>query len=254
LRPEKLPYGPHRSQFCELWLPDGDGPHPVAVLLHGGAWRAHYGRQLMWPLAADLRERGWAAWNVEYRRLGEGGGWPATFDDVAAAIDALADRPEPLDLGTVVAVGHSAGGQLAVWAGARADARVPVTAVVAQAGQLDLEHIARAGLSDSAVPELLGGMPEEVPERYAAASPARLLPLPVPVLVVHGDEDRLAPAAAGRRFAEAAGDGCALVVTPGEGHVAHLEPDSEAWRVTLRFLEAQRAGRAGSPPPRAAPP
>ena len=140
-------YGPGPAQVGELWVPDGAGPHPVAVLLHGGFWRASYDHTLMEPLAADLVGQGWAAWNVEYRRVGmTGGGWPGTFDDVAAAVDLLArlGREAPgLDLGRVVPIGHSAGGHLALWCAARAglparapgaDPAVVAAAAVSQAG------------------------------------------------------------------------------------------------------------------------
>ena len=118
-------------------------------MIHGGFWRARYGRKLMHPVCRDLASRGWAAWNLEYRRLGRlsGGGWPTTFDDVAAGVDHLAELAAPLDLSRIVAIGHSAGGHLAAWAAARprlpgcapgAAPRVPVTAVVSQAGVVDL--------------------------------------------------------------------------------------------------------------------
>ena len=121
---ERFLYGRTRSQYAVLELPPGAGPFPVAVLLHGGFWRVGFNRTLMNPLALDLLGRGWAVWNLEYRRLGigwgGGGGWPETFADVAAGIDALADlRAAPLDLARVFAIGHSAGGQLALWSGAR---------------------------------------------------------------------------------------------------------------------------------------
>jgi acetyl esterase/lipase len=250
-RPERLRYGPRRSQFCELFAPAGAGPFPVAVLVHGGEWRNHYGRQLMWPLARDLAARGWAAWNVEYRRVGGGGGYPETLLDVAAAVDALAERPEPLDLTHVVAIGHSAGGQLALWAAARpvlppeapgAGPQVRITAAVAQAGAIDLDHLGGA-LGDLAVHALLGGAPDAVPDRYAVASPARLLPLGVPVLLVHGEEDGLIPAEVSRRFAEAAaaaGDACTVVIAPDEGHRDHLETGSAAWATVVDWLEGQR--------------
>jgi acetyl esterase/lipase len=118
-------YGEHPSQFCELHAGGGD----VAVLVHGGFWRARYGLDLERDLAADLVARGWTVWNVEYRRLGDGGGWPETGDDVVTAIAAL-----PVDARRVVAIGHSAGGHLATWAAAH----VRLDAVVAQAGALDL--------------------------------------------------------------------------------------------------------------------
>jgi len=237
--PEKVSYGEHRSQFCELSLPDGDGPHPVAVLIHGGRWEHFYGRQLMRPQATDLVARGWATWNVEYRRIGGDGGYDATHADVAAAVDRLAGRPEPLDPSTVVAVGHSSGAQLALWLAARG---APITGAVAQSGLLDLEALA-TGAGSKPVLAFLGGDPGEVQDRYARASPARLLPLGVPVLVVHGEEDGTVPAAHAREFAaeaRAAGDLCDLVVTPGEDHVAPLRPGSAAWMAVVEWLEGQR--------------
>ncbi len=230
-------YGRHRSQVAELFLPAGAGPHPVAVLIHGGCWRARYDRHLMDPLAADLVAHGWAAWNVEYRRVGlrAGGGWPATFDDVAAAIDLLADVEAPLDLGRVTAVGHSAGGHLALWAAGRSDARVPLSAAVGQAAVSDLDRAAAAGVCGGMVERLLGGAPARVPDRYREASPARRLPLDVPVLLVHGGRDDVVPVDMSRRFAAAAG--CELVELEADGHFEHLEPGSRAWATVVEWLE-----------------
>ena len=115
-------YGPGTDRFGELWRPAGDGPWPVVALLHGGFWRARRTLELMRPLAADLAGRGFAAWNLEYRRVGQpGGGWPGTFQDVAAGLDHLAELAgrEPLDLDRLVVAGHSAGGHLALWSAAR---------------------------------------------------------------------------------------------------------------------------------------
>ena len=189
------------------------------------------------PLAADLVARGWAAWNVEYRRVGlrAGGGWPATFDDVAAAIDLLADVEAPLDLGRVAAVGHSAGGHLALWAAGRSDARVPLSAAVGQAAVSDLDRAAAAGVCGGMVERLLGGAPARVPDRYREASPARRLPLDVPVLLVHGGRDDVVPVDMSRRFAAAAG--CELVELEADGHFEHLEPGSRAWATVVEWLE-----------------
>lgn len=230
-------YGDHRSQVAHLTLPAGPGPHPVVVLIHGGCWRARYDRHLMDDLAADLAERGRAAWNIEYRRVGlrAGGGWPATFDDVSAAIDHLAGLDAPLDLERVAAVGHSAGGHLALWAAGRRDARVPLLAVVGQAALSDLEAAAAQGVCGGMVEQLLGGPPGRVPDRYREASPARRLPLAVPTLLVHGGRDDIVPAEMSRAFAAAAG--CELAELPDDGHFEHIEPGSRAWATVVTWLE-----------------
>ncbi|HWM10618.1 MAG TPA: alpha/beta fold hydrolase [Solirubrobacteraceae bacterium] len=219
-------YGDHPSQFCEL---GGDGDR-VAVLIHGGFWRRRYGLELEGGIARDLAGRGWAVWNIEYRRLGDGGGWPATFDDVRAAIGAL-----PLATERVVAIGHSAGGQLAAWAASEG----LVHEAVSQAGALDLDELSRLGTSDAVVNQLLGGTPEEVPHRYAQASPRRRLPIGVPLLLVHGERDGDVPVSVSREFAEAAraaGDDCRLVVIDDEGHYEHLEPGSRCWGAVIEWL------------------
>jgi acetyl esterase/lipase len=229
-RPERHRYGDHRSQRADLYLPDGPGPHPVAVVLHGGYWRAKYSKRLMKAVCADLARRGVAAWNVEYRRLGrgQGGGWPATFDDVAAAIDHLAALADDrLDLGSVTAVGHSAGGHLALWSASLEEPRVPVRRVVAQAAVCNLAVVGEPAW------ELLGGTPEEVPERYAAADPMQLVPLGVPTLLVHGAEDETVPVIRSREYAEAAaaaGDDVELIEPSPGGHRVHIDPRSGAWR------------------------
>jgi acetyl esterase/lipase len=235
-------YGNKRSQYGELWLPDGGrGPWPVAVVLHGGFWRAQYGRKLMHALCRDLIGRGWAAWNLEYRRLGRlsGGGWPKTFDDVAMGIDHLREINAPLDLTRVVTIGHSAGGHLAAWAATRPAARVPVTGVVSQAGVLDLERAWEWRLSKGVVRRLLGGTPSEQPARYAAASPAARLPSGVPVLLTHGGRDDIVPPAMSTEFAEravAAGDECKCLVEPREGHYGHLDPDNPLWQAVVEWI------------------
>lgn len=232
-RAETIAYGEHPAQVCDLYRAEGDGPAPVAVLLHGGFWRARYGRDLETALAGDLVARGWAAWNVEYRRLGDGGGWPATFEDVAAAIAALPGAG--LDPARAVAIGHSAGGQLAVWAAARGG----LAGAVSQAGALDLERLHALGTSDGVVGDLLGGGPDEVPDRYAAASPLRRLPIGVPLLLVHGVRDEDVPVELSERFAAAAlaaGDDCELVVLQDEGHYEHLEPGSRSWAAVTAWL------------------
>ncbi len=235
--PVTEPYGEDPSQVGDLYLPDGR-PYGVAVLIHGGFWRDRYDRSLMADLCVDLADRGLAAWNLEYRRLGSGGGWPSTFDDVAAGVDHLAELGL-LDA-PVVLIGHSAGGQLALWAASRSDPRVHVSHAVSQAGVVDLHEAARLGLSDNATAELLAGGPDDVPERYKRASPSALVPLGVPQLLVHGGRDDIVPASMSRSYHEralAAGDEAVLVVDPRLGHFEHLDPSSRAWRAVTGWLE-----------------
>ena len=238
-------YGAHRWARCELHLPRGDGPFPVVIALHGGSWKAGHGKALMRPVCRDLVRRGWAAWNVEYRRMGggQGGGWPATFDDVAAAVDHLAMVDAPVDLQRVVLLGHSAGGHLALWAAGRSDPapHVIARAVVGQAAVANLER--GRGLTDPGglVNVLLGGTPDEVPERYAAANPMRRIPLSVPVLLVHGPDDGTVSVGQSRDYAEAAsaaGGTVELVEPAAAGHRDHIDPRSTAWAAVTERLGA----------------
>jgi acetyl esterase/lipase len=255
-------YGSAAAQVADLYLPARPGTHPVVVLVHGGFWRAGYGRDLMEPLARDLTARGYAAWNIEYRRLGEpGGGWPGTLADAAAAVDALAAAADQqagsghvLGLDRVVAVGHSAGGHLALWLAARpglpatapgAGPRVPVGAAVSLAGVADLHGANAARLGAGAAAALLGGDPREVPDRYALASPRARLPLGVPQLLLHGDADDRVPVEQSRdhaRDAAAAGDAAELVEFPGLGHFELIDPAHPSWAAVLDRLPAL-AGR-----------
>jgi acetyl esterase/lipase len=255
--PGTVAYGPHPDQVLELTLPVGDGPAPVAVVLHGGFWRAAYGVELARPLAADLAAAGWAAVAVEYRRGGTGG-WTAPLEDVAAALDALPGLPghDRLDLADVTVVGHSAGGHLAAWAAGRgrlpdgapgARPRLRVTAAVLQAGVLDLARAAEAGLGRGAVREFLGGGPEEVPDRFAVADPVRLLPTGADVLCVHGTDDDVVPPEQSERWAAAAtaaGDRVQVVPVPG-GHREPIDPAGPQWAVVRDWLRRRRGGGAG---------
>jgi acetyl esterase/lipase len=225
--PVRRAYGRKADQWIDVR--DAVEPRAVVVVLHGGFWRARYGADLMDALCDDLAGRGYTAWNVEYRRLGSGGGWPATFADVEAATRAAEASELPL-----VTLGHSAGGQLALWAAARCGAALAVS----QAGVTDLQNAWERGLSAHAAGELLGGSPAEVPERYAAASPAQLLPLGVPQLIVHGRRDDTVPPEMSRAYvsdAREAGDDVELV-EPDEGHFECLDPASESWAAIVERL------------------
>jgi len=243
-------YGPDPSQLGELFLPSGSGPFAAVVVVHGGYWKAQYDRSLMTGICDDLAAHGLAAWNVEYRRVGLGGGWPETFLDIAACVDLLAELEAPLDLGTVLAVGHSAGGQLAFWAAARstlpADAPgsepgVRIVGAVSQAGLLDLGLAATLMPSSTPTRALLGD-PQTNHERYVLASPKERLPLGVPQLVLHGDRDNSVSLRIATSYAAAAreaGDPCELVVLSRTGHFEHLDAGSEAWHVARDWLVRQ---------------
>jgi acetyl esterase/lipase len=251
-------YGQHRSQRADLHVPAGVGPHPVMVVIHGGAWTSRYGRIVMRGLVGDLVRRGWAAWNIEYRRVGNGGGWPATFADVAAAVDHLRELPEPLDLERVSVLGHSAGGHLALWAASRerlpagapgyidGQPRVALERVIAQAGVCALADAYRRW-HGGAARTLMGGSPEELPERYAAADPIALLPPSVPALLVHGTLDATVSVELSRSYERAAraagGADVELVEIPGAAgaHRAHIDPRGEAWAAVTSRLEPARA-------------
>ncbi len=238
-------YGDDPDQWAELSRARAT-PRGVAVVIHGGFWRARYDASLGEGLARDLVDRGWNAFNVEYRRVGRGGGWPDTLSDVADAIDALATLD--LDLTRVVAIGHSAGGHLATWAGGRArlapdqpgaSPRVVLTGVIAQAGVLDLRGGAREGVGGTAITDLLGGGPEEVPDRYAVADPLSMAPLDVPVFCVHSREDDAVPFSQSETYVDAARrrGGVAELLEFHGGHMDHVDPTSGAWRRALGALE-----------------
>jgi acetyl esterase/lipase len=221
-------YGDHPEQTADLLLPDGDGLHRVALLLHGGFWRTRFTRALTAALAADLTARGWATWNVEYRRAGSGGGVRETLDDVRQAIHAVTGLPAPLDPGGIVIVGHSAGGQLGLCV---AD-EPAVAAVVSLAGVCDLRSAARERIGENAVLEFVGATPAQQPQAYAVADPLARLPARIPVLLVHGDQDTRVPIAQSRRYARSArdaGDDCELLELRGVDHFALIDPRTAAW-------------------------
>ena len=241
-----IAYGDHPDQVANLHLPAQEGgPWPCVALLHGGFWRTGWDRTLMTPLAVDLARRGIAAWNVEYRRVGEeGGGWPGTFADVAAAIDRLAEVEE-VDVRRVATCGHSAGGHLALWLAGRhrlpagavgAGPRVRPVAAIAQAGVCDLERAWRDDLGRSAVEGLLGAFRGDG-DRYATTSPAALAPLGVPQLLVHGTDDDIVPISQSRDHA--ARDPLAeLVELDGADHFDVVDVDHAAWGAVTDRLQS----------------
>lgn len=242
-------YGPEPDQGADLHLPEGP-PAGTVVLLHGGFWLDRYDRGLMQALATDLAGRGYAACNLEYRRVGNGGGWPETFLDVAAGVDHL----EHLGLAArVITLGHSAGGHLALWAAGRH--RLPPAApgsspavrpvgVAALSAVTDLAAAATAGWCGLPAQLLAGGTPAQVPERYRWASPAELLPLGAAQLLVHPAGDGLVPIEQSRTYAERArGAGDRVeVVEPRGDHFSVLDPGSAAWTAVVEWLRKVLGG------------
>lgn len=250
MRRKKIRYGDHDSTFGHLYLPTAAPGRcaPVVVLVHGGYWSAEYSLIVYSAVAADLARRGAVVWNVEYRRVEEeGGGWPGTGRDVVAAISAL-DGPvaeqlamdgHACDRRHVAVVGHSAGGQLAVWAVAQLKARTRdfrISTVVPQSAVLDFT----VGAADRpSVQRLLGATYREAPERYAAASPARQDPFDALVAAIHTVDDESVPIEMSRHYvADAAdrGQRATLYEIPDGGHNAFLDRTSAAYRQTLRVL------------------
>lgn len=264
LRPtHRIAYGPDPNQFGHLWLPPRPkAPPPLLVFVHGGYWRARYGLEHADLLCRALARAGVAVWSIEYRRLGQpGGGYPGTFQDVLQAV-AFARRlaaVHSLDLSRCAAMGHSAGGHLALWAAGayhlpqghplRPPEPLPLRVAVCVGGITDLRRAWELRLSDGVVAELMGGTPAEVPERYAAASPIERLPLGLPQFIVHGAAEEVVPVEFARRYVEAAraaGDPVELVWLPGMGHFEPLDPWSAAWPLVYRTVtRALGVGQGG---------
>jgi acetyl esterase/lipase len=211
-------YGPEPDQYVERYQPERVEYPGTVLIIHGGFWRPEYDASLGRPLATDLAERGFAAANLEYRR----DGWPSTFPDVLAGIASLGEQ-------NIVAVGHSAGGQLAVYAATQGK----LAGVVAQAGVLDLAGAAADQVGGRSVLRLMGGTPEDVPERYREADPIACAPPAVPIVCVHSRADELVPFAQSEAYA--AKTGAELIEVPGD-HFAHIRTGTQAWAAVLDVL------------------
>ncbi|MFN0155471.1 MAG: alpha/beta hydrolase family protein [Gaiella sp.] len=248
MRPPAAPlvrYGDDPEQVANLHLPVGEGPFPCAVLVHGGFWRDRWDRTLMTPLACDLAARGIAAWNLEYRRVGRpggGGGFPGTLEDVAAGVDHLRLVPE-VDTARVGAIGHSAGGHLALWLAAREAAVVMVRAVAAQAAVTDLARACAERLGDGAVEDFLGGAATAHPDRLArAAVPAAAL-RETKVLLVHGTRDEDVPAAYSADLAAELPQ-ARLELFAGD-HFDVVDAGHDAWRLVADWIVETLGGNRG---------
>lgn len=240
------------QNWGDFYLPSGKhtvDTVPLVVLIHGGSWKSKLDAQTMRPYALDLVKRGMAVYNVEYRRVGSGGGWPTTFSDVADALDHVPaiDRRHPeITTDDELVVGHSAGAQLATWSGTRnklnpnelgADPKFRPTRVVSLAGPLDMVYAAHHG--NDRIVTALGGTPEQVPDRYASVDPVQNIDPTMPVIAVHGDKDTLVPPILSERYIDAVeqqngiGD---LVIARGEDHVSIVSADSRVYGTILDII------------------
>lgn len=247
---QRMYYGSDRdNQFGDLYLPT-QPPVGVAVLVHGGFWLDQYGLDLMVPMAQVLLADGWAVWNLEYRRLGNGGGWPATFEDAAVGIDhltELAPKYEGVDLDKVVVLGHSAGGHLAAWAASRSAEtpggapKVTIRGVVSLAGALDLLDGEKQGLGGGTIDQLLGGTPAQVPDHYRLGDPAQLVPASCPVAVVRGSKDTTVPRSQATDYLAAAKAAHAPVsfTELGGDHFTIIDPTAASWPAISKILRRQ---------------
>lgn len=249
-----IQYGKHPSQFGVLRIPSNLKSLPVIILIHGGFWQSKYNLEENNPMAEDLTRRGYATWNIEYRRIGEeGGGWTGTFDDVIDAVNHLEVMKESfsLNLSKVIVIGHSAGGHLALWLGARKnhvimdeifkELMVPLQKVISLAGVTDLEKMweihEQMGLN--LVAPLLAGTPQDVPIHYALTSPISLLPLKVEQVLIHGELDRHVPVELSRNYYEkslAISDMIKLNILPNVEHFKIIDPSSEAWESVVASI------------------
>jgi acetyl esterase/lipase len=252
----RIRYGSDPIQFADLRLPKGKGPFPVAVIIHGGCWMKFADLQNTAPMSDALRHAGLATWNIEFRRVDNmGGGWPGTFNDVAAAVDHLKTiaKAYKLDLNQVIVIGHSAGGHLALWAAARhrlpknsplfAEKPLRVRGAVNLAGPGDLRNFPAAHqkqvCGDVPITKLVGGLPSEVAHRYRDASPTELLPLGVKQILITGTKDLLVPPKYGKEYETAArrsGDRIEMIEIENAGHFEVIAPNSNAWPIVERAV------------------
>ncbi|HET9641203.1 MAG TPA: alpha/beta hydrolase [Allosphingosinicella sp.] len=269
-RPEPsatIPYGDDQMQKVDLWLPAGRGPHPTVLMVHGGCWQTEIAdRRIMNWIADDLRKRGIAVWNIDYRGVDRtGGGYPGTFADAAAAADALrghADR-YALDIEPLVAVGHSAGGHLALWLAARRAASrrppsplvpsgspligtdpLPIATVVSLGGLPDLELAATppgSGCGTEVIEKLVGPPTLSSRNVYADTSIPRLAPLGIRQVLINGLQDRIIPTSYAEAYARpmrAAGDPVKVRMIDRTGHVELIAPETAAWAAAVEEIEA----------------
>ncbi|MFW0793764.1 alpha/beta hydrolase [Gordonia sp. CPCC 205515] len=248
-----VPDGPAdpKQNWVDLYLPGAAGKEatPVVVLIHGGAWQSQIGADSFVTFARHLAERGLAVFNVEYRRVGSGGGWPTTFTDVASALDTIPEVAKglpQLDIKESVVVGHSAGGQLAVWAGTRhrldhhelgSAPEFTPEHVISLAGPLDMRRA--VALGDSRIVRVLGGTPTQYPQRYAAVDPIQNLDPSIGVIAVNGGADTTVPPVLAEKYVDAdnaAGGRARAIIMPGQTHSSIVNPHTRAFDQIVELI------------------
>lgn len=242
-------YGSAPNQFGELRMPDGPGPHPVAVVIHGGCWLSGYADLRNSDALADaLRNEGIATWNIEYRCVDQpGGGWPGTFLDAGQATDHLRQLAEThaLDLNRVITTGHSAGGHLALWIASRGKLApdsplrmpdpLPLLGTIVLGGPGDLKRFtANADIEcqQGIISRLMGGLPHEVPARYHDGSPVERLPIGIRQIFISSEHDWVVFPELGDEYtakARAAGDQAEHIIVKNAGHHELMAPGSVTW-------------------------
>jgi acetyl esterase/lipase len=253
----EIEFGAGKTDIADLWLPENAGPHPVVLMVHGGCWQKKTAdRSLMNYAAEELRQNGFAVWNIEYRGVDEtGGGYPGTFLDVAAGADALRDHAAEHNLRTdnIIAFGHSAGGHLALWLAGRV--RIPTSSPLASDNPLPIRHVVNTGgLADleasapvteadclsSIMDKLTGAASDQRPNVFADTSPAEFLPFGTTQICINGDRDHIAPPILGRGYAakaKAAGDAAHYYEIEDTGHVELIAPGTRAFDQTIAIMK-----------------
>jgi acetyl esterase/lipase len=253
-------YGPDPHHFAELRFPNGPGPFPFLFVIHGGFWKSAFDLTHIGHLCNAFAHEGIITCNVEYRRVGDpGGGWPGTFQDVSLATDSIIETisSDPrVDISRTAVMGHSAGGHLALWLASRhriptaspvhGNQRHRITSAVSLAGVCDLRTAWKQRLGNGAVERLMGGTPDQHPDRFDAGSPFELLPSGSRQVLIHGMDDDIVPISQSESFVEKAerlGEHLNLVKLEGVGHFELIDPDSNAWskvtRTVLPVLDVQ---------------
>ncbi|WP_227006267.1 alpha/beta hydrolase family protein [Rufibacter latericius] len=243
---KRIAYGTDSLQFGELRVPEGKGPFPVVVVIHGGCWLSQYNYQYMNHVSAALTKAGFATWNIEFRRVGNpGGGYPGTFQDIAQATDYVRELAKgyPVSSKDVVVMGHSAGGHLALWTAGRKDLPLSsplytknplkVKGVVSLAGIPDLTtYSTEKGSCNAAVEKLMAGLPAAVPQRYAETTPSPALALKIPVRMIQGARDPIVPVSQAQNFVNHSSsrkNNAKVVLLPQAGHFDLVAPISPVW-------------------------